>query len=148
MIRSTLSSHEWSCSSALVNYAKYGFMSSTLVGTVSSYWLTKAKGLFSDGINFLECWFLQPFEATEGLTEGGVVCSHVKSSPFLMSWYSTVDSLWWLDTERINTDFFSPIRLMFCHSRCDDYWRVFFFWSSVYPCVPWSWRCYVPPKRR
>jgi hypothetical protein len=105
MQRRLLSSHEWSCSSGLVNYAKYVFISSTLIRIVSSYWQTKAKGVVSVCVHFLECWF-QSLQATERLTEGGVVCSHVESFPCLMSWDSAGDSLWWLNTERITMNVF------------------------------------------
>jgi hypothetical protein len=72
---------------------------------VSSCLLIKTKTLFSDGINFLESWF-QFFRATKILAEGGVVCSHVKSFHCLMSRDSAVDSLRWLNTDRITTNVF------------------------------------------
>lgn len=100
-----LSSHEWSCSSGLVNYAKYVFISSTLVRIVSSYSLTKAKSVFSDSVNFLECWF-QSLQATKRLTEGGDVCSYVNSFPFLIIWDSAVESLRWLSRDSITTNVF------------------------------------------
>jgi len=46
------------------------------------------------------------FRATKRLTDWGVVWSHVKSFPCLMSWSSAVDSLRWLNTDRITTNVF------------------------------------------